>query len=189
MHQHLQDLQRLEHLSIAPWDAPPPSDVFQKALDDGADPNDYGKYDSISMPCTAAVLHHVHLGHLAEKDGVELIELLHRYGADHRLVTSDGDTSLHLAIRLGLPDTVDALRLHADPMAFNAAGKSALCYPLLQKALRRERTTDGKRHARAQRVLATMVDAAVKVGLPRPHKLLVAQEAYPLWDARGIIIT
>ncbi|GAB1316464.1 hypothetical protein MFIFM68171_06674 [Madurella fahalii] len=179
LHQHLQRLQHLEHLSLMPWDAPPPGDVFRELLDGGADPNEYDRYSSISMPCTAAVLHHVSLGHLSEGDGVALVELLHRHGADLGLVTSDGDTPLHLAIRLGLPDAVATLvRLGADPMAFNAAGKSALCYPLVQEALLRERSTDSRRHARAHRVLVSMVDAAAKLGLPRPHNFLRAQEAW-----------
>ncbi|KAK3360649.1 hypothetical protein B0T25DRAFT_515898 [Lasiosphaeria hispida] len=176
MHQHLQYLQHLQHLSVTPWEAPPPGAVFQEHLDDGADPNEYDHYNSTSMPCTAAVLHHVSLGHLTEKDGVSLLTLLHQHGANLGLVTGDGETPLHMAIRLGLPDAVAALiRLGADLMAFNMAGKSALYYPLVQKALLREKSADSKRYACAHRILVSVVDAAAKLGLPRPHNFLRAQ--------------
>ncbi|KAK0708705.1 hypothetical protein B0H67DRAFT_590966 [Lasiosphaeris hirsuta] len=128
------------------------------------------------MPCTAAVLHHVSLGHLPEKDGVDLLTLLRQHGADFGLVTGDGETPLHMAIRLGLPDAVAVLiRLGADLTAFNMAGKSALYYPLVQKALLREKSADSKRYACAHRILVSVVDAAAKLGLPRPHNFLRAQ--------------
>ncbi len=176
MHQHLQYLQHLERLSITPWEAPSNlGRVFAELLESGTNPNDYDIYDSTAMPCTAAVLYHVSLGYLTEKDGAALLPLLCQHGADLRLVTSDGETPLHMAIRLGLPDVVASLiGLGAELTAINTTGKSALYYPLVQRALLKERAADSKRYARAHRILVSVVDAAAKLGLPRPHNFLRA---------------
>lgn len=172
LHQHL------HYLSITPWETGTDlGGVFEALLGSGADPNDYDMYGSTAMPCAAAVINHVGLGYLTEKDGVLLLSLLHAYGADLRLVTGDGETPLHMAIRLGLADTVAILiRLGADLMAFNTSGKSALCYPLVQRALLRGRAAGSKRYASAHRILVSVVDAAVRLGLPRPHNFLRGQE-------------
>lgn len=184
LHQHL------HYLSITPWDIHLASgthntnnnlvSVFESLLvKDRADPNEYSTYGTLAMHCAAAVVAHIGHGYLSEKDGVSLLQLLHAYGADFRLVTGNGETPLHMAIRLGLADTVAMLiRLGADLMAFDTKGKSALCYPLVQKALLKGRVEGGggsRRYASAHRILVSVVDAAVRLGLPRPHNFLRGQ--------------
>lgn len=174
LHQHLQYLQHLELLSAMPFEASSSMDlgrVFAYLLEHGANPDEYDMYGTTAMSCTAAVLRHVSLGYLSEREGVELLHLLCHHGADLRLVTSDGETPLHMAIRLGLPDAVASLiRLGADLMALNTAGKTALDYPLVSTLLSK-RAADNKRYAQAHRILVSVVDAAAKLGLRKPHSL------------------
>jgi len=164
MHNYLKHV-----LSVTPWEAASDTSGLSGILN-GADPNEYDMHGTTAMPCVAAVLHHIGLGHLADKDGVPILDLLCQHGADLRLVTSDGETPLHMAIRLCLPHSVAALlKLGADPMAYNLKGIRAMDYALLQKALQKDKMSDRKLYARAHRVLACMVDVAVKLKLPRPH--------------------
>ncbi|KAK5651351.1 hypothetical protein OQA88_12584 [Cercophora sp. LCS_1] len=178
IHQHLQYLQHLEGLSITPWEAP--GDLFRlftELMDNGADPNEYEIYGTTAMTCTAAVLHHIGLGHLPDRDGVSILTLLHERGADLRLVTSEGETPLHMAIRLELPNAVSTLlKLGADPMALNTDGKPAIRCSLRQRALRRERIADSKQYAYAHRILVHMIDAVGKWRLQRPYSSLFSSE-------------
>ena len=128
-------------------------------LDQGADPNEYNKD---GKTCLMALLQKSAELQLASSTIQRLTQMLLDRGASTKLCDRDGDTALHHAVRLNLPDVVDILiKAGASLDARNTMGKTCTDIAITDYELTRH-LRESIRYAGAQTMLVRLFDGSAR---------------------------